>query len=515
MSSGVDGAVWEAKGVWPSGAQSWQTGEGYRRRSGVLPDFLALLIVAIGVAAHVENQPLVVWAALAPAVWLALQAPEKLVGLLLLTTPMFPVVRVLQDGLGAQQVSTRGLFFSLDDPITMALLFGASVRQIRHTGLKMELFPPALLALAALYPLVIALNMTRLDVSQSMLSCLYYLKWLQYASLMVLIPAVARWNSTPKLLRTLRRCVVLTLGASALLACYEFAEALRTGSYRSAGAFPRASGFFGTLDATRFGASEDPVNFGVLMMAGGAIALAYATQIRWSGWLVRAGAFVAALAGVLLSASRTPVLAACVAYSRLRRITLTQALATLMFVVLLVAILQPFFPSLWATTWVRFESILYEDMAIDGSAQSRLDIVWNAPVFEWDSYWLAGHGHSSYRFIAGEHLSRFTSGISRSLYNFPLTVWYDIGPFGFLLWCILYVQLRRRFARIAAQTAHPELRALAGGLQAGLLGLAVASMFGEFPYNWRVMGFFYTCCGVCLSCDQAERHWRRREAGIS
>ena len=513
MSSSAGGAVWEEKEVWRSGGQSWRPGAEYWRRRAVLPGFLALLIVAIGIAAFVENQPLFVWAALAPGIWLALQAPEKLVGLLLLTTPMFPVIRVLQDGLGAQQVSTRGLFFSLDDPITMALLFGASVQQIRHTGPKMELFPTALLGLAALYPLVIALNLTRLDGSQSMLSCLYYLKWLQYASLLVLIPAVTRWHSMPVLLRTLRRCVVLALVASALLACYEFAEALRTGSYRSAGAFPRASGFFGTLDPSRFGASEDPVNFGVLMMAGGAIALAYATQTRTSGWVARAGAFVAALAGVFLSASRTPLLAACVAYSRLRQITFMQAVATLVFVILLVAILQPFFPSLWATTWIRFESILFEDMAIDGSAQSRLDIVLNAPVFEWDSYWLAGHGHSSYRFIAGEHLSRFTSGISRSLYNFPLTVWYDVGPVGLLLWCVLYVQLRRRLARIAAQTVQPELRALAGGLQAGLLGLAVASMFGEFPYNWRVMGFFYACCGVCLACDQVERHWRRRESG--
>ena len=99
----------------------------------------------------------------------------------------------------------------------------------------------------------------------------------------------------------------------------------------------------------------------------------------------------------------------------------------------------------------------------------------NAPVFQWDNYWLSGHGHSAYRFVAEQHLAKFTSGLSRSLYNFPLTVWYDIGPFGFLLWCVLFVQLLRRFKRIANHSVQPELRALASGLQAGLFGLATAS----------------------------------------
>jgi len=193
------------------------------------------------------------------------------------------------------------------------------------------------------------------------------------------------------------------------------------------------------------------------------------------------------------------------AYTRLRRISLGQALAILVAVLLLAFSLQLFFPELWATTWVRFESIVFEEMAIDGSASGRLSIMRNAPVFEMDSHWITGHGHSSYRFVAEQHLSRFTSGISRSLYNFPLTIWYDAGFFGLLLWALLYVQVRGRLRRIARTSRQSELRALAMGLSAALAGLAVASLFGEFPYNWRIMGFFYSCCGVCLACDRAER----------
>jgi hypothetical protein len=202
-----------------------------------------------------------------------------------------------------------------------------------------------------------------------------------------------------------------------------------------------------------------------------------------------------------------------VAYSRLRKVTFGQAAASTFGLLLVGVTTQLLFPSFWATTWIRFESILFEEMAIDGSASSRLSIMLNAPVFQWDNYWLSGHGHSAYRFVAEQHLAQFTSGLSRSLYNFPLTVWYDVGPFGFALWCTLFVQLWRRFRRIATQSVQPELRALASGLQAGLFGLATASLFGEFPYNWRVMGYFYACCGVCLAAERAEKWWLVRMAG--
>lgn len=475
-----------------------------------LPNLLGLLIVAVGLAAYIEGQPMMVWAALPFSFWLAWQAPEKLVGLLLLSTPIFPVIRVVEDRLGAQQVSTRGLYFALDDPLILALLLGAMLRQITRAGKRIELFPAGLLGLAALYPLVIALNTTRLEFSQSMVSFLYYLKWLQYASVLILIPAVMPMARTQALLKIVRRCLTVTLLASAIFAAYEIVEAFRTASYRSAGLFPRASSFFGTLDPLRFGASEDPVNFGVFMMVGGSIALAYATQCRRRNTAVHVATVAAAIVGVLLSASRTPILAAGVAYNRLRRITFGQTAAVIFGLISLVIATQLLFPNLWATTWVRFESIVFEELAIDGSAGSRLNIMLNAPVFEWDSYWFAGHGHSAYRFVAEQHLAKFTNGLSRSLYNFPLTIWYDAGLFGFLLWCALFVQLWRRFKRISMQSVQPELRALASGLQAALFGLATASLFGEFPYNWRVMGYFYACCGACLAADRAERWWSMR-----
>jgi len=475
------------------------------RGRAVLPNLLAAAIVAIGLFAYVEGEPLLVWAALPAGLWLAVQSPEKLTGLLLLTTPIFPVIRVVQDRLGAQQVSTRGLYFTLDDPLVLSLLLAALARQITRPGRRLEWFPPALLALAAYYPLVIVTNMERLETSQSLLSLLYYLKWFQYASLMLVLPAALPPAAAPAMLRILRRCVAIALVASAAFALYEVAEALRTGSYLSAGLFPRASAFFGTLDPLRFGASEDPVNFGVFMMIGGSLALAAATQGRQRRWFTGPAAAAAALAGVALSASRTPLLAALAAYSRLRRVSLGQAVAILVGVLLLAFTLQLSFPELWATTWVRFESILFEELAIDGSASGRLSIMLNAPVFEMDSHWFTGHGHSSYRFVAEQHLSRFTTGISRSLYNFPLTIWYDAGFIGLVLWTLLYFQLRGRLRRIARASRTVELRSLAVGLTAALAGLAMASLFGEFPYNWRIMGFFYACCGVCLACERAER----------
>jgi hypothetical protein len=500
----------------PVAATLWtQTGPRRARPArgrAVLPNLLAIVIVAMGLFAYLEGQPLLVWAALPAGLWLAMQSPEKLVGLLLLTTPMFPVIRVVQDRLGAQQVSTRGLYFTLDDPLILSLLVAAVLRGGTALGRRMEWFPTALLGLAAYYPLVIAANVVRLEPDQSLLSLLYYLKWFQYASLLLVIPGALPPGAAPAMLRILRRCLTLALVASATFALYEVAEALRTGSYGSAGLFPRASSFFGTLDPLRFGASEDPVNFGVFMMIGGSIALSALTQSRQGHWYTRIAAAAAAAAGVALSASRTPLLAAMAAYTRLRRVSIGQTVLLLVAVLVLAFSLQLFFPDLWATTWVRFESLVFDDMAIDGSASGRLSIMMNAPVFEIDSHWFTGHGHSSYRFVAEQHLSRFTTGISRSLYNFPLTIWYDAGFFGLLLWGLFYFQLRARLRRISRQGQSGELRTLAMGLSAGLSGLAVASLFGEFPYNWRIMGFFYSCCGACLACDRAAR-WMAEGAG--
>ena len=38
-----------------------------------------------------------------------------------------------------------------------------------------------------------------------------------------------------------------------------------------------------------------------------------------------------------------------------------------------------------------------------------------------------------------------------------------------------------------------------------LWGLALASMFGEVPYNWRVMSVFYAGVGTCLAANEAAR----------
>jgi O-antigen ligase len=165
-------------------------------------------------------------------------------------------------------------------------------------------------------------------------------------------------------------------------------------------------------------------------------------------------------------------------------------------------------PGVWQTSVQRFGAVLDWDANLESSAESRWTIALNAPVFTIDSYWLAGHGYSSYRFVAEEHLAGITRGVSRSLYNFLITVWYDAGLAGTVLWILVFVQLFRRFRTIREKARHSEIQALAHGLTGAAAGILVAAMFGETPYNWRVMGFFYASAGVCL----AAYRWERRLA---
>jgi hypothetical protein len=129
-------------------------------------------------------------------------------------------------------------------------------------------------------------------------------------------------------------------------------------------------------------------------------------------------------------------------------------------------------------------------------------ITLHSPVFEIDQYWLIGHGHSSYRFIAEQHLATITGGISRSLYSFPLTAWYDAGPIGLLLWGCFFVQLTRRIDRIRQTARDEDLRYLAIGLSGSSWGLLVASLFAEIPYAWRLMSTYYLATAVCLCAER-------------
>src|SRR5262245_9378967 len=77
---------------------------------------IAAVVTAVTIlAGYVLDSPIVLWCSLAPALWLATSHPVRLVQLLAVTSPVFPVVRLTRDIVGAQQVSTRGLFLSGDD----------------------------------------------------------------------------------------------------------------------------------------------------------------------------------------------------------------------------------------------------------------------------------------------------------------------------------------------------------------------------------------------------------------
>jgi len=289
-------------------------------RAGDPSLFAALPVLALAWAAWFAGSAWLLWAAFPPALWLAFASPVRLVQLLLVTTPVFPVLRLAQDDLGVQQVSTKGLFAFVDDPLVLALLIAWLARRLRSAGRAERFFPGALLALALLYPLVTAANLARLEPNQALVSLLYYLKWLQYAVLVFAIPQTVPGSSVPRLLSSLYALSLTALCVSAAFAVFEIVQALRTSSYTSAASFPRASAFFGSLDPARFGASEDPVSFGLYAAVAGSLALGrLACGAPRGRWLSLAGAG-AAVISILTTASRTPVLAAATAFARIHRL---------------------------------------------------------------------------------------------------------------------------------------------------------------------------------------------------
>jgi hypothetical protein len=465
---------------------------------------LAAACVAVAIlAGYIFDSIALVWCSLFPALWLAASHPVRLVQLLAITTPTFPIVRLTRDFVGAQQVSTKGLFISGDDPIIAALGVAWLIATLRRSGKMRIWYPNAMLSLLILYPLICVANLARLDTNQSTVSLLYYFKWAEYAILMLALPRILSGQEAVRLATSFPRLMMVALLASALFASYEFAEALRTGSYSQAAAIPRASSFFGTLDPARFGASEDPVNFGTYVVVAGSVALAVMGANQRGG--LPGVSFLASLAALLFSASRAPLLAGAVAFGRVQKLGSSRMMLGVLALVLGVTGSVVLAPQLWHASFSRFEALGDWSAASESSATNRLEIALHSPVFDVDQYWLIGHGHSSYRFIAEEHLSRITTGISRSLYNFLLTAWYDAGPAGLLLWMLLFLQLRRKLESVHTKSALPAIRTFAWGLLGALWGLALASMFGEVPYNWRVMGSFYLAVGACLAADEACR----------
>ena len=472
-----------------------------RGEASLLAAFATAALILLGYAL---TSPAILWCSLAPALWLAAAHPARLVQLLAVTAPIFPVVRLTRDLVGAQQVSTKGLFLSGDDPIIAAIGVAWMMVALR-SGVRHRIwYPSALLWLLLLYLAVAAANLNRLDGSQSAVSFLYYLKWAEYAVLMIAVPRILSGAEALRFASSFPRLMMTALVVSALFAAYETAEALRTGSYSQAATIPRASSFFGTLDPLRFGASEDPANFGIYVMVVGSIALAAMGASGRTGWLPGVS-FLASLIALLLSASRAPWLAAALAYGRLQRLASSHMILGALAIVFGITSTLAFTPQIWTASLARFEALGDWNQATERSALNRLQIAINSPVFEVDQYWLIGHGHSSYRFVAEEHLSRITSGVSRSLYNFFLTAWYDGGPAGLALWALLFLQLRRKLGQIQIRSPIAPVRTLAHGLLGALWGLALASMFGEVPYNWRVMGVFYLATAVCLAADEAAR----------
>ena len=464
----------------------------------------ALATACIILLGYALASPLILWLSLAPALFLAATQPIRLVQLLAVTSPIFPVVRVTRDFVGAQQVSTKGLFLSGDDPIIAALGVAWVLATMRSGARARAWYPTAVLWLLVLYPLVAMANLGRLDGDQSIVSALYYLKWAEYAVLLVFIPQTIRGADAIRLVGSLTRIMLAALLVSACFAVYEVTEAVRTGSYSQAALIPRASAFFGTLDPARFGASEDPVNFGTYVVVAGSVALAVLGANKRSGWLPGTS-FLASLVALLLSASRAPWLAGTLAFARVQKLGSSRVMLGVLILVFAVTSTLAFAPQVWQASFSRFEALADWNFAAEQSARSRFEIALNSPVFDVDPYWLVGHGHSSYRFIAEEHLSHITSGVSRSLYNFFLTAWYDAGPVGVALWIVMFAQLRKRLTMIHRHCRTPAIRTFAWGLLGALWGLALTSMFGEVPYNWRVMSVFYVGVGVCLAADEAAR----------
>jgi hypothetical protein len=384
--------------------------------------------------------------------------------------------------------------------------------------------------------------MARLEPNQVLVSGLYYVKWLQYAALVFVLPGLLDGAESNSLVRSLRRVLGLAIAASALLAAYEVAESIGTGSFAAAARFPRASAFFGTLDPAKFGASEDPVNFGCFLVVAGAIALSLANRGGSRRTFGPALTVAGAVVGVLLSVSRAPLLAGAVALAYVQRwrpgrVVLTGAAVTLAAVGGLLL-----FPDVGAILGARVEAIADPASALESSAAGRMAAIVGAPVFDPDAFWLAGHGHSSYRFAVEPHSSQFGASVSRSLYSFPLAAWYDAGAAGLVLWVLVFVQFNRRFAALAGESVrtpggrggHPvvrptadaidshgsrmpaadsDVRSLARGMRGALWGLAVAALFAEVPYHWRVMGVFYICAGICLSAGWNLRMGDRQPRG--
>jgi len=472
----------------------------------LIANVICLGIISVALGAYFLETPWMIWLNIIPAVWLAFRSPQILVALLLFLTPIFPVLRVADETLGSREVSSRGLFLSADDPIIVALTLAWLWRQMDGSSKSVRLFPGAIVGLLVLYPAVIAANVMRLEWQQSLMSFLYYLKWAEYAALVYLIPGLIPSSRIGDLLRAFRLSLSVGAVASAAFAMYEVTESVRTHTYSQAALFPRASSFFGSLDPARFGASEDPVNFGCYLIVTGAIALAFSGRVKTAagGSLAAAASFI----GVMLSVSRAPALGAAIAYVRLQKLRAGKTLLSLAGLAAAAGLAVLLFPDVSQTVIERFNMIVPNSDAIEGSASDRLSIVLNSPVFEIDSYWLIGHGHSSYRFISEQHLASFMGRVSRSLYNFPMTVWYDAGIGGLALWIAFFFQMNRFLRRASLQVSDPVVSALAEGLRAGLLGLLVASMFSEVPYNWRVMGFFYNATGVCLAALGGGREKR-------
>jgi hypothetical protein len=125
----------------------------------------------------------------------------------------------------------------------------------------------------------------------------------------------------------------------------------------------------------------------------------------------------------------------------------------------------------------------------------------NAPVFEWDSYWLSGHGHSTYRFVAG-NISRGSPTASAEVSTISLTIWYDMGRPAYALVRVVRPTLASLRAIAAASLQYGCARGTSG-LQAALFGLA-SLLFGEFRTT-GAYGFFSACCGVCLAAARTER----------